>query len=115
MSLAPGEQRSLAEIESQLSRSDPRLAKMFARFTADGLHTRSLLQLPPRSGLRRGARARVVILVIVSMTLFIMCVAVAVSIATHGAQPGGRTLPGASQAGLHAPEGPCSGRVACSK
>jgi hypothetical protein len=85
MSLAPGEQRTLAEIESQLRTSDPRLAAMFTRFAAMRARRR-----PFRGRLSRWApgpdgRARI-ILVAVSVALLIAC-AIAGVIATSHASP----------------------------
>lgn len=79
MSLAPGEQRSLAEIESHLRRTDPVLVAMFTHFTAGSLEER-----PPHTRARRrvqGRRARMIILVALSLALIAASIAVAVAVA----------------------------------
>lgn len=77
MSLVPGEQRTLTEIESGLRKSDPELAAMFARLP-DGR---------ARTPCRR--RASIVILVAIC-TLFFLCLAIALVAAAHaGTRTGG--------------------------
>ncbi len=47
MSRVPGDQQALREIESQLAKSDPALAAMFAVFAARPPRARSPVQAPP--------------------------------------------------------------------
>jgi hypothetical protein len=96
MSLAPDEQRTLTQIENELSRSDPRLAAMFTRFSAEHTRTRHLLGALPRYGPRPGGRARMIILIAASLTLLIACVSVAVVVASRPAQPRGGSGPAVS-------------------
>jgi DUF3040 family protein len=102
MGLVPGEQRTLAEIESQLRRSDPRLAVMFASFAADGARRRPLRD---RLAARRPAslsRARLIVLIVTSVTLIVTCVAVAIA-ATSRTAPGGVLRPGVTRVGTYLP------------
>jgi hypothetical protein len=46
MTRVPGDPQALTEIETQLARSDPRLAAMFAVFTADAARARASGQRP---------------------------------------------------------------------
>lgn len=75
MSLAPGEQRTLSEIESRLRRSDPELAAMFERLDGDGIGQRSPLAGPPRCAQGLGVRSVVVLIAICA--LFVGCLAIA--------------------------------------
>jgi hypothetical protein len=93
MSLAPGEQRSLAEIENHLSRTDPVLVAMFTHFTAEGLGERPL-HTPGRRR-TQGRRARMIILAALSVALIAASIAVAVAVALHRrAAPGARAATG---------------------
>ena len=100
MSLTSGEQRTLAEIESQLCGSDPGLAAMFARFTARGRHRRPLTGRLARYRQAPGGPARVIILILASVTLLIAALAVAVAVTLHAAPSHGVHLPGPHQASI---------------
>ncbi len=115
MGLAPGEQRMLAEIENQLSRSDPRLASMFARFATDGARKRPLLRRLPRCGPEPAGRTRMIILVAVSAILLITCAAMAVIGASSATPSRGGYGFGASPAGSYFLGRSCLGRVTCSR
>ena len=106
MSLTSGEQRTLAEIESQLCGSDPGLAAMFARFTAGGPGSGFLAAWLPRyrhgpGGHGPGGPARVIILILAGVTLFITAIAVAAVATLHAAPPHGAHVPGTHQAGSY--------------
>jgi hypothetical protein len=83
MSLAPGDQETLAEIENSLCGSDPRLAAMFADFgrQISGRQGPSREPLSPwRPGLRRTAG---MILVIV-LALGAICTVLGIALASRG-------------------------------
>jgi len=87
MSLAPGEQRTLAEIESDLCGSDPAFAAMFT-VLAD-VHTG---EPPARECLPRHAfgatdSARAIIVLAVGMLFLIACVTMAVVATAHATSP----------------------------
>jgi hypothetical protein len=85
MSLAPGELRTLAKIESELDRSDPGLVALFARFARRERRRRSLLDHLRPFGRTRGGRARMLVFVAVTATLLIACVATGVTAASRAA------------------------------
>jgi len=97
MSLAPGEQRTLAKIERELDRSDPGLVALFARFARrEGRRQRrrqrarrGLLVHRRPSGRTRGGRARLLAFAAVTATLLIACVATGVTAASRAAPSGG--------------------------
>jgi len=102
MSLKPREQRTLAEIESQLRRSDPELDVMFTRLARGDRRWASLVGRHPLRRPRRGSRARTVILVTLGAILLIACIATAVATAGHAVpQRAGYPSPGGSRAGAH--------------
>jgi hypothetical protein len=108
MSLAPGEQRRLTEIECQLNESDPGLAAMFARFAVEGRQQRPMLMRPQSCPPERsGSRTRMIILCTVTVALIIACV-VAVSSASRGSPQRGGHGPGVSPAGAYS-RGPSGG------
>jgi hypothetical protein len=111
MSLAPGEQRTLAEIESRLGRSDPQLVAMFDRFTVEdtpkGSALRPMLRCPPGPG----GRARLIILIVVSVTLLAASLAVGMIAASRTAPPPGEIGGGAGAVGTYLPGSLWSGRV----
>lgn len=77
MSLVPGEQRTLTEIESGLRKSDPQLAAMFVRLADSRARTPCW------------RRASIVFLVVIC-TLFFLCLAIALVAAAHaGTRTGG--------------------------
>ncbi|MBO0732339.1 MAG: DUF3040 domain-containing protein [Acidimicrobiaceae bacterium] len=135
MSLAPGEQRMLAEIESQLGGSDPGLAAMFARFTAEGARMQPLLwrapllwRLPrchraPGHGERGygesghgepGSLARMAILIAAAVLVIATCVAVAVVGVSHNTPSRGGHGSGQSPVSFYMPVRLSSGRVTSS-
>ena len=100
MSLAPGEQQRLTEIEDQLRRSDSGLAAMFARFPAGAKRARpALMQLRGCSPGRAG-RVRMIILIALGAALFIACIVVALSMASHVSQLQGGYSPGTNPASI---------------
>ena len=103
MSLAPGEQRTLAEIESCLCRSDPGLAAMFNVLARTDPRKR-----PARERLRRHAfgpasSARMIIVLAVGAAFLIACLVIAVLAATHSAPPQHGHGPGASPSSVYLP------------
>lgn len=103
MSLAPGEQRTLAEIESSLCSSDPAFAAMFT-VLAD-VHTGKppARECLPRRALRAADGARAVIVLAVGVLFLIACVTMAVVAATHAASPRGGHGQSVSPAGAYVP------------
>jgi hypothetical protein len=100
MSLKPGEQRTLAEIESRLRSSDPELVVMFTRLARGDRRWASLTERVPLRRPEKGSRARTVILLAVGAVLLAAFIAVAVATAGHaGPQRGGH--PPAGRAGTH--------------
>jgi hypothetical protein len=95
MSLAPDERRTLTQIENALGRSDPWLAALFTRFSAEAGRSCPLLMPRLRSSPRL-IRARVILLVAVAVILLIACAAVAVVAASRPAPRGGHR-PGVGQ------------------
>lgn len=80
MGLAPGEQRTLTEIESQLRRTDPDLAATFALFASQGFEQRGPMGgfLTPWA-MRRGRVIRITALAVVAALL--TCLAVSIYLA----------------------------------
>jgi DUF3040 family protein len=80
MGLAPGEQRTLTEIESQLRRTDPDLTAAFALFTNQGFQQRGPLSgfLTPWA-MRRRRVIRITVLAVVAALL--ACLAVGIYLA----------------------------------
>jgi hypothetical protein len=95
MGLAPGEQRTLTEIESQLHRTDPNLAATFALFASQDLRRRGPLGRFLTSWTMRHRRAiRITVLALVAALA--ACLAVCIYLACHhvGAHvPGSGTPP----------------------
>lgn len=90
MSLAPGERRTLAEIEGRLGESDPELATMLATFRAESTPGQTPRACMPSPEPRSGARVRIIVLAI-TVVLFIVCSIVAVVAAPNNGQvPGGQ-------------------------
>lgn len=92
MSLMPSEQRRLTEIEHQLSRSDPKLAAMFAVLTDEAMKRRSvrrwlraIRRRVQRCWPRPANPARLFILTAVTVTLLVASVAMALVAASHAA------------------------------
>lgn len=101
MSLKPREQRTLAEIESQLRRSDPELVVMFTRLARGDRRWASIMGRHPLRP-RQGSRARTVILITLGAVLLIACVAMAVATAGHAVpRRGGYPSSAGSRAGAH--------------
>ena len=105
MSLTSGEQRRLAEIESQLCGADPGLAAMFARFTARAPHRRPLAARLARYRQGPDGPRRVIILILASVTLVIALIAVAVVATLHGTPSRGGHAPGLHPVGVFTPLG----------
>lgn len=102
MSLAPGEQETLTEIENSLCRSDPRLAAMFAVFSRQifgrqGPVRELLSPWRPRS------RQIMKIVLLVVAIICVFAVIVGIVMASHGGLPNGTSVPvsGASKFGPH--------------
>ena len=70
MSLAPGEQRTLVAIESQLRRSDPGLAAIFQLLAAGGIRNRAVCWYLQRSVRTPGGRAWITAGLVVGVALF---------------------------------------------
>lgn len=101
MSLKPREQRTLAEIENQLRRTDPELVVMFTRLARGDQRMASLMGRHPLSRPQRGSRARTVILITLGTILLIACVAMAVATAGRAVPRRGSYLPAAGRAAAH--------------
>ncbi|HVT66619.1 MAG TPA: hypothetical protein VHF26_02640 [Trebonia sp.] len=82
MSLAPGEERTLAGIESELSRSDPGLAGMFALLAADGIRKLIVRRCLRRQGSGADGRIPVTIRVVVRVALLMARMAAAMAVAS---------------------------------
>jgi hypothetical protein len=102
MSLAPGEQETLTEIENSLCRSDPRLAAMFAVFSRQIFGrqgpVRELLS-PWRPSSRRFMK-----LLLLAVAIMCLCAIVAgIVMTSHGGVPPGASVPvsGAAKFGAH--------------
>lgn len=110
MSLAPGEQRTLTEIENHLRRSDPRLAAMFGLLAAGSVRpaagsVRPVMQpssteLPGPHG-----RPRLIILAVVGTALIIACIAMAMNSASHAVSARAGQGPGTSSTSSVRPAG----------
>jgi hypothetical protein len=81
MGLAPGEQRTLSEIESQLRRTDPDLAAAFALFGCQGFQRRGRIGafLAPWA-MRRERVIRITAIAVVA-ALLATCLAVGIYLA----------------------------------
>jgi hypothetical protein len=81
MGLAPSEQRTLTEIDSQLRRADPNLAAAFALFGSQGFPRRGRIGgfLTP-SAMRRGRVIRISAFAVVA-ALLAACLAVGIYLA----------------------------------
>ena len=103
MSLKPREQRTLAEIESQLRRSDPELVVMFTRLARGDRRWASLKERLPLRRPERSSRARTVILLAVGAVLLAALIAVAVvtSGAGNAVPQRGGYRPAAGRTGTH--------------
>ncbi len=102
MSLKPREQRTLAEIESRLRRSDPELVVMFTRLARGDRRWASIMGRHPLRRPRQGSRARTVILITLGAILLIACIAMAVATAGHAVPRRGAYPPATgSRAGAH--------------
>ncbi len=86
MSLAPGEQRALTEIESRLRESDPQLDAMFARFASKGPRGRGEARELLSSWRSFPTELTRIIAVAVGVALLIAC-AIAGAISTSHAGP----------------------------
>lgn len=81
MGLAPGEQRTLTEIESQLCRTDPDLAAAFALFGSRGFHRRGRIgRFLTSWTIRRGRVIRITVFA-VAAALLATCLAVGLYLA----------------------------------
>ena len=92
MSLAPGEQETLTEIENSLCRSDPSLAAMFADFSRQTFGRQGPVReslSPWRPGLRRTMGMTLLIIT----ALGAMCVVLGIALASRGAPPHGASVP----------------------
>lgn len=103
MSLAPGEQRTLTEIENHLRRSDPRLVAMFGLLSAGGVRP----VMRPSSTELQGphGRPRLIILAVVGMALIIACIAMAMNSASHAVSAHAGHGPGTSSTSRAYPAG----------
>jgi hypothetical protein len=81
MGLAPGEQRTLTEIDSQLRKTDPDLAAAFALFGSQGFQRRGRTAgfLAP-SAMQRGPVIRITAFAVVA-ALLAACLAVGIYLA----------------------------------
>lgn len=86
MSLAPGEQRTLAEIESRLRTSDPWLTSMFSLLSAD--KSRPVMRPATAGGMRPRGRARMIVLAALSVTLIAGCIVMAMHSASRAVPAG---------------------------
>lgn len=103
MSLAPGEQRTLAEIESHLCRSDPAFAAMFSMLAEADPRKRPAPEPWPRRMLGAADGARAIIVLAVGVIFLIACITTAVVAASHASPPRGGHGPGVSPAGAYVP------------
>lgn len=76
MSRVPGDPQALTEIETHLARSDPKLAAMFAVFTAESARARASVQKvqgrpPPPFEEERARSIRVAVLVGLSIVVMV--------------------------------------------
>jgi hypothetical protein len=126
MSLAPDEQRALAEIVSELRRSDPALAAMFTilikaagrKPTARELLPRREPTPTDRGQTRRTVLARTITLFAVCVALAIACIVLAATATSRAGPPQNGCMLGAGAAiNVYSPERlfPCPCRVTCSR
>jgi hypothetical protein len=104
MSLAPGEQRALAEIESRIRRSDPSLAALFTLLSGADARKRPGCEFPPRRSPELRGRTRALFLLVASATLLVACIAMTMAAVSRevpagdghgsGVRPAGAYLPG---------------------
>jgi hypothetical protein len=106
MGLAPGEQRTLAEIESVLCRSDPAFAAMFSLLAEADRRKRPAGGRLRRHPLGPVDGARLIAVLAVGVAFLVTCIVMAVAAAAHGtpSQDGhGRDV---SPASIYAPRTP---------
>jgi hypothetical protein len=107
MTLAPGERHTLAEIEDQLSRTDPALAASFGQLATG--RARNVMQ--PTHTREPGPRhARLVILAVLGAALIIACIAMAVSSSARPISPRRGPGPGVGSASVYPAGQPAPGR-----
>jgi hypothetical protein len=100
MSLAPGEQRTLSEIERQLCRSDPELAAMFefASYRLPQPWCASQRSRQPGWSL---PSVRMIILIALGAALLVACLAIALVAASHAIPQWSGRIPGAALGGSY--------------
>jgi hypothetical protein len=103
MSLPPGEQRTLAEIESRLCESDPAFAAMFSLLAEADSRKRPALERPPRHTLGAADGTWAIIVLAVGVIFLIACVTMTVVAASHAGPPQDGHGPGVSPAGAYVP------------
>jgi hypothetical protein len=103
MSLAPGEQRTLAEIESRLRESDPALAAMFSLLAETDRRKRPAAERLPRHPLGAAGGGRAIIVLTVGVLFIIACVTIAAVAAAHATSPHDGHGQGVSLVGTYVP------------
>ena len=103
MSLAPGEQRTLAEIESHLCRSDPVFAAMFSLLAEADTRKRPVRERLPRHPPGAADGARAIIVLAVGVLFLIACVAMAAVAAAHATSPQDGHGQGVNPVGAYVP------------
>jgi hypothetical protein len=106
MSHAPGEQRTLAEIESRLCRSDPAFAAMFSLLGEADRRRRPVGRRLPRPTLGPGGGARLITVLAVGVAFLVTCIAMAMVSAAHATPSHDGHGRGVSPASVYAPGTP---------
>jgi hypothetical protein len=99
MGLASDEQRTLAEIESRLHKSDPTFAAMFSLLAEADTRKRPARERLPRHVLGVAGGARAIIVLAVGMLFLIACIVMAVITTSHAIPPPDGHGPGVSLVG----------------
>jgi hypothetical protein len=103
MSLASGEQRTLAEIESRMRESDPAFAAMFTLLADADTRKRPARECLPQRPLGPDDSARIIIVLAVAVIFLITCIVMAVVAASHVAPPQDGHGQGVTPAGAYVP------------
>jgi Protein of unknown function (DUF3040) len=100
MSLAPGEQQTLTAIESQLQRSDPGLAAMFAAFSSQVVRRQGPVRELLSPWRPRSKRVLRIVLLAVLAGLLVLGIVLGFLVTSHAGPPDGTFVPVPGTAGF---------------